>query len=121
MTNLTIVDLKEGNIVEYKGEVIGLIKPDSEALTFLEETIESEDGEYVDVDAPVYIRQRWLVEILPKTVFDKKFRTHRTLEAYYSTYQLYMEEQEKRYGVIDADYISSPHANELGDNFQDLF
>lgn len=121
MINLTLANLEVGSIIEYKGETLGLIEPTEPATTFLEETEEKDEGEYVDGDAPVYMKQRWLVEILPKTVFDKKFRTHRYIEAYYSTYRFHLQEQERRYGTIDSEYIGATNANELGDDFSKVF
>lgn len=85
-------ELKEGMEIIHKGEAMELIERDGLPTTLINE----DDGvSDIDYNSNVFIRQRWKVEILPKTLFDKRFVTHRFIESYYSTYSEYIREQSK--------------------------
>lgn len=83
-----------GAVINYNNENLLLIAPDEENFTFIEE---SDTSLEIDRNAKLYVKQRWLVEVQPKTRFDKPFRTHRKITSYYCTYKQYLEEEKKSY------------------------
>lgn len=118
---LTIDDLRESNVIEYKGETLLLLESNGEITTYIDDDNEFEDPSKVDPSSIVMIRQRWKVDVLPPDKFSKTFTTHRYITAYYCSYGELIKEQEKIYISWEVHPSGNPDGNELGDNFDNLF
>lgn len=118
MKFLNIDKLIEGDIIEYNNEKLQLIETAGESITFIEEADDDRNnGEYIDTDAKVFIRQRWLVIILPQDKFSKEFKTHRYINSYYTTYGKLLEEQGRIYTAYEIQNPNKISSNNLKDDY----
>lgn len=101
-------ELVEGKEVTLEsGEVVILVSPSGEEVTYIdeeyidedrvEESYDEDSGELTETyewgevrsDPSVLGSQRWLVDVQPKTKFDKVFRTHREIHYTIGNYKVY--------------------------------
>ena len=118
MGYLNAEDLQEDAILAYKSEVLRLIEPCGSMTTFIDYTNdERENGDKIDFNVKVFMRQRWRVDVLPPDKFSKTFSTHRYIEAYYCTYGELVKEQDKIYTARDVLPHRDIDSNTLSDNY----
>jgi hypothetical protein len=114
MEYLTVDDLEEMNVIDYKSQKLLLVESSGPKTTFI---FESDNDIDIDLSAKVFIRQRWLVDILPPDKFTKTFTTHKYIEVYYCTYAELLQEQERVYTSRDVMPHKEIDSNKLSDNF----
>lgn len=123
MEYLEYEELYRYNIVDYKGEKLLLIERDDDSKTFIEHSKEKNNGEYIDLNAEIFIMERWKVDILPPDNFHKTFTTHRIITAYYCKYRDLIKEERKSFKMKEQlDNHGIPFINnQINDDFNDNF
>lgn len=116
-------DLKEGAIIEYNGKKLELLEPDGDQQTFIDEPNDDDSSSEIkfDIDAEVFIKQRWKVKVIPETKFDKEFITHRYINSYYCTYSELLKEQEKIYTAWEVLPNDTKDNSSLSNEYNGLF
>ena len=113
-------DLYRYNIIDYNDEKLLLLEPAGPKQTFVMDSFERSDGEYIDLDAEVFIKQRWKVDVLPEIPFGSGFTTVRAIEYYCCDYSTVLQKQ-KQEDILKRVYIKNkiPYSP-LTDNFDGI-
>jgi hypothetical protein len=111
--------LKEGETIEFNSEKLLLLNTDGPEITYIDHS--NEDEKDIDLNAKVFIKQRWKVVVLAEDKFSKDFTTHRHIRAFKYTYREHLEQQERIYTARDVNPHKDVDSNTLSDNYGELY